>query len=733
MSLGIIKLQISARLQSFHLLWVACLSYVFMEWLFFVTKPSILSYYTLPEKISVIFLGSLILFLCVLPIAIVLNFIDWCLKKFLTASYPVYFLFMFIPAALFGLVIFLLVENFSYTVFGFNSISTVGVGRFVYALLLVALVTYIFYKIYIKNEPALESKRASISKSEFASLALMVVGLGFALAGILSREAVGEIEGNSSLEQLPNIIIFSSDGISSNNMSAYGYERDTTPFINSLVDESLISENHFSNAANTTGSVISLLTGKSPITTRVIYPPDTLSANDSYQHLPGILKKLGYHNGDISLRFYADTADLNMLGAFDYINGRNYEGDKNLANNFFDIVQTYFPADSLFLRQIFERISSRLFYISGLRDIQNPFQLVTEAEQLGPNIDADRFTEINQFIDSPSQPFFLHAHLMGSHGPRFRPKNTVFSADQDQSSDFITDYYDDAIRDFDDYVDQLVTRLKQTDQYENSLIIINTDHGMNSQVDVRLPLLIKFPRGEHSGRVVENTQRIDIAPTILDYLGMEQPSWMEGRSIFTLGGSRQREIYASSTVQAEVNDSGDFEVTNPSEPFYTLGKVYLINCQSVFLLDLLDQNLSSRILPKHSSPCETEKLLSEWEARTAILKQLAEKGYDVSGLVAVSENWLEYFSGPSTLLEEGKIYLPTVSSLELEYSAILMERQSGIFELLQTGRPRAADSQNIYDVENALLSLPVINIDGIESSLELIQISEDPIAFQIIE
>ena len=127
----------------------------------------------------------------------------------------VYFLFMFIPAALFGLVIFLLVENFSYTVFGFNSISTVGVGRFVYALLLVALVTYIFYKIYIKNEPALESKRASISKSEFASLALMVVGLGFALAGILSREAVGEIEGNSSLEQLPNIIIFSSDGISS--------------------------------------------------------------------------------------------------------------------------------------------------------------------------------------------------------------------------------------------------------------------------------------------------------------------------------------------------------------------------------------------------------------------------------------------------------------------------------------------------------------------------------------
>ena len=31
--------------------------------------------------------------------------------------------------------------------------------------------------------------------------------------------------------------------------------------------------------------------------------------------------------------------------------------------------------------------------------------------------------------------------------------------------------------------------------------------------------MIRFPRQEHRGRITWNTQRVDIAPTIVDYLG----------------------------------------------------------------------------------------------------------------------------------------------------------------------------------------------------------------------
>ena len=75
----------------------------------------------------------------------------------------------------------------------------------------------------------------------------------------------GGITGNI---ELPNILILSSDGINNRNTSAFGYERETTPFIKALREKTLVSTNHFSNSAFTGASVISLLTGKLPATTQ---------------------------------------------------------------------------------------------------------------------------------------------------------------------------------------------------------------------------------------------------------------------------------------------------------------------------------------------------------------------------------------------------------------------------------------------------------------------------------
>jgi len=46
-----------------------------------------------------------------------------------------------------------------------------------------------------------------------------------------------------------------------------------------------------------------------------------------------------------------------------------------------------------------------------------------------------------------------------------------------------------------------------------------------------IPLLIRFPESILAGRSSLNVQLIDIAPTILDTLGMPIPDWMEGDSI----------------------------------------------------------------------------------------------------------------------------------------------------------------------------------------------------------
>ena len=60
-------------------------------------------------------------------------------------------------------------------------------------------------------------------------------------------------EQNSSIANKPNVILFGTDGLNAANMSLYGYSRDTTPYINTLANSSLVSQNNFSNAGNSPG------------------------------------------------------------------------------------------------------------------------------------------------------------------------------------------------------------------------------------------------------------------------------------------------------------------------------------------------------------------------------------------------------------------------------------------------------------------------------------------------
>ena len=66
--------------------------------------------------------------------------------------------------------------------------------------------------------------------------------------------------------------MISSDGVSADLMSLYGYDQPSTPFLTSLADELMIFDAAYTNNANTTGSITATLNGISPATTQVIYP-----------------------------------------------------------------------------------------------------------------------------------------------------------------------------------------------------------------------------------------------------------------------------------------------------------------------------------------------------------------------------------------------------------------------------------------------------------------------------
>jgi arylsulfatase A-like enzyme len=52
---------------------------------------------------------------------------------------------------------------------------------------------------------------------------------------------------------------------------------------------------------------------------------------------------------------------------------------------------------------------------------------------------------------------------------------------------------------------------------------------------IRVPLTLIFPAGENKGRTVgQMVQLIDLAPTILDFVGLDPPGQFEGRSLVPL-------------------------------------------------------------------------------------------------------------------------------------------------------------------------------------------------------
>ena len=120
----------------------------------------------------------------------------------------------------------------------------------------------------------------------------------------------------------PNILLITGDGINASHTSLYGYERDTTPTLKALAATSLVAENAFPNSSNTMSGLLSIYTSKYPTQTRVLYAPDILKNADAYQHMPGILKSLGYYSAQFTHAYFADAYSMNMLSAFDIANGR---------------------------------------------------------------------------------------------------------------------------------------------------------------------------------------------------------------------------------------------------------------------------------------------------------------------------------------------------------------------------------------------------------------------------
>jgi arylsulfatase len=330
-------------------------------------------------------------------------------------------------------------------------------------------------------------------------------------AGPLGDGLLIEQSALSGTQRGANLLICVSDAARADHIGCYGYERETTPNIDGVAQESFIFEQHFAPYSQTLPSTVSLLTGLHPDThlARALYPME-----EDLWTLEKGLRKRGYRtaffsSNPVASPLYGVGADFETICA----PRREATGKKAQARETADSTDPYATPDGL--------------------------------------IDAFR-----EWLGSRSEdPFLAYLHFLPPHIPYAAPEDfkRQFAGREPPGAwqgDFVfpqieprergqeppplrewVNLYDANLRWADSAVGRLVQLLREGGRLEHTLL--NKFHGRGVFDELlHVPLIVRLPGvTPPAGRFQGLTQTVDLLPTILDLLGEPRSSAVQGRSL----------------------------------------------------------------------------------------------------------------------------------------------------------------------------------------------------------
>ncbi len=363
------------------------------------------------------------------------------------------------------------------------------------------------------------------------------------------REEPGKI---AMLAGKPNVIIVSLDTARADHMSVCGYRYPTTPCLEMFARECRFFPNGVAVDSWTLPAHASMFTGKYPRahgahahenretvgTDRALLT--ALPLSPSQVTLATLLAAKGYHTAGFSSNYVWLAREFGLHRGFHYYRDS--------------------PRYLLFTLSGAPILRYGAKFVDRLLGLNNKFtQPYYGARAVTRS--AMRWLEANG-----GTPFFLFLNYMDPHEPYGPPpgfddiQGRGLSADPaitdgalwvpfrenyvrnggEIDGDFmerILNLYDGELAYADHWVGRLIEFLKERGLYEETLIVVTSDHGeffgehrlLNHGVGVyegglRIPILIKYPLGAHAGEVIEErVSMIDIFATVLDVLRLGDP------------------------------------------------------------------------------------------------------------------------------------------------------------------------------------------------------------------
>ncbi|SFF14260.1 Arylsulfatase A [Paenibacillus algorifonticola] len=189
-------------------------------------------------------------------------------------------------------------------------------------------------------------------------------------------------------------------------------------------------------------------------------------------------------------------------------------------------------------------------YIKEEMDFPQAQTMAKGLEFIRTNHEEDRwFVQIETF--DPHEPFFamqkyrdLYPHLYNGEHFDWPPYGPV--EESQQEIDHVRYEYAALLSMCDHYLGNLLDTMDELELWEDTMLIVNTDHGyLLGEHDwwaksimpfyneiAHMPLFIWDPRsGKQQERRSSLVQTIDLAPTLLDYFGLDIPADMQGKAL----------------------------------------------------------------------------------------------------------------------------------------------------------------------------------------------------------
>jgi len=338
----------------------------------------------------------------------------------------------------------------------------------------------------------------------------------------------------------PNVLLIVLDSVRKDHLSAYGYDRPTTPALREFAERATRYDQAIAAAPWTPPSHAAMFSGKYPSNVGVFgrtpqYDPDQ-------PHVAQLLSEAGYRTFGFSNSHHT-SPDRGFDRGFDYYHdilslprfmGTMYEPSLDFLRHLYDYFRKDYDDSSFQLRRLRTRIAGSEEPFFGFINCNSAHSPYDPPERFAePFLSAfDGWDDVDEETARAVGDRDGYEYMMGEleMGPT--------------EWELVQCWYDGEIRYLDFLLGQLFDFLRREGVFEETMVVVTSDHGEQfgerglayhqfslSEVLLNVPLFVKWPGQTESDVSGELVSLTDLAPTMVELATGSVPEGMDGRSL----------------------------------------------------------------------------------------------------------------------------------------------------------------------------------------------------------